>query len=201
MFVKNVTPYKLLLALIIVFTSVSCRNNQKKVQPKALEDKNTSYSIASTRSYTDLVEDLYKELATNNPELKSIEAKIKMFSEVQIDSIASYSHFVEKNNSYYNTANQHIETIKDSLIRDEIKSIVTHHLAQYNSRVAIHNELLKRIETNQNKISDLYKALKIIKTLPLIDQYQKDNLPGTSPFDRFIKQQEEIIKLIDKPTK
>lgn len=46
-------------------------------------------------------------------------------------------------------------------------------------------------------IADLHTVLRIVRTLPLIDKYQKDNLPAAKSLDDFIKQQDAAIKLAD----
>jgi len=190
----------------LVLTLASCSNNRtqdkpKQETPKALEDKSSTYEIVSKRSYYDLVESLYTELLTKDIDLKKLEDKIDELNKSKSDTTELFDNFNAKNESYFNSAERHIADIKDSLIRDKIKNLVASQLTKYNSRIARHKELLKLIEAKQLTISDLHNVLKIIRTLPLIDKYQKDNLTSTKSFEGYIKQQAEIIKLADTLSK
>jgi len=192
---------KIFISTILVLTLVSCDNRQqdkpKQETPKALEDKSSSYEIVSKRSYDDLVESLYTELLTKDIDLKRLEDKIDELRKSKSDTTELFDNFIEKNQSYFSSADRHVSEIKDSLLRDKIKNLVAIQLTKYNSRIVRHNELLKLIETKQMTISDLHNVLKIVRTLPLIDKYQKDNIPNTKSFEGYIKQQETVIKLAD----
>jgi hypothetical protein len=187
-------------------TLASCNNNRtqdkpKQETPKALEDKSSSYEIVSKRSYDDLVESLYKELVSKDIDLKKLEDKIDELNKSKSDTTELFDKFNGKNQSYFSSADRHVSEIKDSLVRNKIKNLVALQLTKYNSKIARHNELLKVIETKQMTISDLHNVLKIVRTLPLIDKYQKDNLPSTNSFEGYIKQQEDAIKLADTLSK
>lgn len=197
---------KIIILAIIVLTLATCTNNRnqdnpKQETPKALEDKSSSYEIVSKRDYDDLVESLYSELVSKDIDLKRLEDKIKELSKHKNDNKELFDKFDGKNQSYFNYADRHVLAIQDSLAREKIKNIVASQLTKYNSRITKHNELLKLIEAKKMTIADLHNVLKIVRTLPLIDKYQKDNLPSTKPFEDFIKQQDETIKLADTLSK
>ena len=197
---------KLYIATILVLTFVSCDNNRtqdkpKQETPKALEDKSSSYEIVSQRGNDDLVESLYNELVSKDPDLKKLEDKIEDLNESKTDSMELIDKFNGKNESYFASADRHVSDIKDSLAREKIKNLLANQLTKYNSGIARHKELLKLIETKQMTIADLHNVLKIVRTLPLIDKYQKDNLPDTKSLEAYIKQQEQTIKLADTLSK
>ncbi|GAB2670787.1 hypothetical protein GCM10027036_25140 [Flavihumibacter cheonanensis] len=50
-------------------------------------------------------------------------------------------------------------------------------------------------------ISDLHNVLKIIRTLPLIDKYQNDNIPNTKSLEDYLKKQDKVITIADTLTK
>lgn len=191
---------------ILVLTLVSCNDNRtqdkpKQETPKALEDKSASYEIVSKRGYDDLVESLYNELVSKDIDLKKLEDNIDELNKSKNDTTELFDKFNGKNQSYFSSADKHVSGIKDSLLRDKIKNLVATQLTKYNSRISRHNELLKIIEAKQMTISDLHNVLKIVRTLPLIDKYQKDNLPNTKSFEGYIRQQEETLQLADTLSK
>ena len=197
---------KIFISTILVLTFASCDNtriqdNPKQETPKALEDKSSSYELVSKRGYDDLVESLYNELVTKDIDLKKLEDKIDELNKSKNDTTELFDKYDGKNQSYFSSADRHVVDIKDSLLRNKMRIIVTNQLSKYNSRIGKHNELLKIIDAKQMTISDLHNVLKIVRTLPLIDKYQKDNLTDTKSFEGYIKQQEKAIQLVDTLSK
>lgn len=193
---------KICLSTILVFILTSCDNNRiqdkpRQETPKALED-NSSYDIVSKgRGSDDLLENLYNELVSKDVELKRLEVKIDDVNRSKNDSTASFNRFNGKVLSYFRSADIHVSAIEDSILREKMKLLIAGHLTKYNSRIAKHSELLKTLAINEISISDLHSVLKIVRTLPVIEKYQQDNLPTTKQLEGFIKQQDQTINLAD----
>ena len=197
---------KIFISTILVLTFASCDNTRtqdkpKQETPQALEDKSSSYELISKRGYDDLVESLYNELVTKDIDLKKLEDKIDELNKSKNDTTDLFDKYNGKNRSYFSSADRHVVNIKDSLLRDKMKILVINQLSKYNSRIGKHNELLKIIDAKQMTISDLHNVLKIVRTLPLIDKYQNDNLTDTKSFEGYIKHQEKAIQLVDTLSK
>lgn len=198
-------PYmttKICLSAIVVFILASCHDNliQDKPQqetPKALEDKSSFEIVSKGRRSDNLLESIYSELVSKDVELKGLEVKIDDLNNSKNDSTELFHKFDGKIQSYFRSIDSNVSEIEDSLLRDKIKLLIASNLTKYNARIAKHNELLKTLAINEVKISDLHIVLKIVKTLPVIDKYQQDNLPSTRQLDGFIKQQEQAIHLAD----
>lgn len=193
---------KIFISVSLVLGCVSCNDspvpeNPQQQIPKALEEKSVSYELVTKRGYDDLVESLYNELVSKDIDLKKLEDKIDELNKTKADSTNTFEKFNQKNQSYFSAANTHIAEIKDSLLRDKMSNLIAGSLTKYNSSIDIHNDLLKIIETRRLTIFDLHNILKIVKTLPLIEKYQYENLPGTKSLEGYIKQQDATIKLAD----
>jgi len=144
------------------------------------------------------VESLYSELADETPALKKLEEDIDAINSSKEDSLEQFQKFDSKNNSYYNSVQNHTGLILDSLLRERMKNLVQSSLSNYNSLTAPHNNILKSIASKETSISDLHVALKIIKTLPVIGKYQKDNLPTTKSLEGYSQQQTKTINKVKK---
>lgn len=193
---------KIFLSTILVFILASCHNNriQDKPQqetPKALEDNSSFDVVSKGRHADDLLESLYSELVSKDVELKRLEVKINDLNSSKNDSIELFDKFNGKIQSYFRSIDRNVSEIEDSLLRDKMKLLIASSLTKYNSRIAKHNELLKALAINEIRISDLHTALKIVRTLPLVEKYQLDNLPTTRQLEGFIKQQYQAINLAD----
>ncbi len=192
-------------SLIFLFL-IGCKDSQRPSDktnetPKALQDKNSSVAILSKRSYNDMVEDLYNELADKTPELKDIETRIAKIWGSKDDSTASFDEYDQKIQSYFNSASAHILQIKDSSLNEKMRLLIWNSLADYNLKISAHSKLLSEITVGTATLGDLHTILKIISTLPLIIKYENDNKPSTYPLQGFKNEMDKTIKLVDSLVK
>ena len=176
-------------------------NKSKQETPKALQDKSSSLDIVSKRGSDDLVESLYNEFADKTPELKRLDDMIDNLTKSKNDSTELFDNYNSKNQLYFQSANRHVEVIKDSLLRDKMKRLIALSLTTYNASILQHNNIINSIETKSLTLADLHTVLKIARTLPIIERYQSENLPITKPLEGFSKQLDEAIKYADTITK
>ena len=187
-------------------TLYSCNNSrrqdkQQNETPKALEDKGSSYEIISKRGYDDLLESLYKELANKTPELKELEKQIENLTESKSDSTELFSKYDGKSQNYYQSANSNVGQIKDTILKERMTQLIYNSLTSYNSLVSKHNDILRSIRIKDVSLNDLHLILKITRTLPLIDKYQKENRPSTKSLEGYSTQLDKTIKYADTLTK
>ena len=191
----------IIVSTVILLTFVSCNNarikeNQVQSQetPKALQEEK-SYEIASKRGYDDIIESLYKELADKTPELKDLEIRLNALSTSKSDSTEQFDEYNGKNQSYYNSANNHLKQINDSTLRKKMKALISSSLTRYNSVVYPHTELFKSIDKQTMTLDDLHEMLIITTTLPLIEKYQNTNLPTTKSINGYLIQLNKAVQI------
>jgi hypothetical protein len=180
----------------------SCDNSPDREKsntetPKALDDKSASYEIVSKRGNSDLIENLYDELVEKTPELKELESKIDNLNDSKSDSLDQFEKYDRKNNVYYNAAVNHIGQINDTVLRDQLKHLITSSETKYNLKISSHSNLLNLIEAKTLTLNDLHEVLKITRTLPLIEKYQNNNLPNTKALQGYLKQLDETLSYAD----
>jgi hypothetical protein len=61
--------------------------------------------------------------------------------------------------------------------------------------------LLKLAEDRRKALNDLHILLKLVKTLPMIEKYQQENLPSEKPIEALIRQYDKLIREADAATK
>jgi hypothetical protein len=198
--ILQIIPALILLA-IISCKSPRIQERQQQETPKALEDKGISSDLISKRGSGDLVENLYQELEEKSPELKELENKLEYLSKTEPDSVETFDKYNGKNKSYYASAESHLTQIGDSVLREKMKKLIANSLTKYSSAVSRHNDLLKTIRENNLTLADLHIVLKITRTLPLIEKYQRDNLPAAKSLEDFSKQLDQTIMYLDTLTK
>ncbi|HEX9510699.1 MAG TPA: hypothetical protein VF939_09455 [Puia sp.] len=196
------TPFTLIVA--ICWTLASCNHPQQPAipvpeTPKALQGKSVLSSDVrlSKKGDNDLVEDLYKELVEKSPELKELEITIGQLPEKKADSIKSFNEYNQDNNAYYGFADRHVVEIRDSILREKIKALIIKSESAYKNKIDHHISLLDVINAKSTSLEDLHLALKITKSIAVMQQYQNDHIPGVAPLQNIIRQYEKGIQKTD----
>ena len=184
-----------------VLLLISCDSKQKDVKvetPDALQDD--KLEIKSYRSSGNLTEELYQDLVKAKPELKRLEDELDGSKSKPDELNEIFNNYNYKSNSYYRSANLVSNSITDSVLKIKISELITKSSKRYDQNIGELNSLIKQIALNNTTLNDHHAVLKIVMTLPLIEKYQKDNLPSTKDFKDVIKHQDNIIELIDSLT-
>ncbi len=190
------------MAIFCLTLLYSCENRQKENKtetrietPKALqEDK---LEIKSYSRSGDLIDELYQELVDKNPELKKLEEDIEAIRLKSNEPIEKFNAYGARSNSYYSSANYKATAMSDSLLKNKIIAFISKSENNYIEKTTEINSLLKQVSENSSAINNHHTVLKIVLTLPLIEQYQKENLPNTKEFKDIIKEQDKLIKQTD----
>lgn len=189
---------KIIFLSLIILTS--CRDNKTNVrnseEPKAFEEK--SIDIGRFRKGNDLVEDLYQELVEKSPELTSLENELSQLN--TRDTVNVFYNYNQKSNDYYRDAKNQINSITDSVMKQKILNLITKSNDKYVSQKADLKNLMNTINEKRNEINNYHSALKIILTIPLIEQYQKQHLPDKSPYEKVIKKEDLLFEKIKNIT-
>lgn len=195
------------LAAISILAFSSCYNkkhnqhqNENNEVPEALQEDKKSFSL-SKRVPDDLVEELYSELEKENPVLQQLADKIEELQEKKKDSSEAFLDFDNKNNRYYADASHHNSLIQDSALKLRIQMLINNSLEQYANRAQLNKKFLQLLNNKNVTLNDLHEALKLIKTLPVIEKYQQTNLPVTNPLASTIHEYDETIQKADSLTK
>ncbi|MFT3948326.1 MAG: hypothetical protein QM763_15255 [Agriterribacter sp.] len=188
---------KIFTGLFILLVSIACNSNKKKATPTVLENKKIAIEQAVKRGEEDILEGLYHEVADTTEALKNFESGLQELYKSKDDSLAAFSTFDNQNGNYYKSAAAHAKQIADSILRTNISMLISSSIKRYDSATNRHDSLVKNIILKEAILKDLHNVLKIVYTLPLIEKYQQDNLPGAEPAEGFLMKQNEIIKLAD----
>jgi len=130
-----------------------------------------------------------------------LETQIENLAESKSDSAASFNHYNNKNNSYYQAAGNHLAQVKDTVLKQKIKQLIESSASRYNRSVTKHNGLLQSIDMKYATLTDLHIILKITRTLPLIEKYQEDAFPSTASLERYWRQLDKAVKYADTLSK
>lgn len=186
------------LALLLTLSACSEpreKATQQPEPPKALQEVKTEYSLKSSRSSSDLIKELYQELMEKDNAIKQLEDQLNTLQRTEDDSTETFTGFDGKNKTYHAAADTYLPRISDSLLRDRIRSILSNSLARYESSTAVHQQLLKQIAENKTTLNDLHIAVQLVRTLGMMEKYQKENMPSKVALLGYIQQQEKGKKM------
>lgn len=190
---------KLTLAILFIFSLSACTQQQRprpkepEVVSEALQGKSNS-SALSKRSGGNVVVPMYDEIVAKSPELQQLEKQVGDVRNMAIDSTAGYNDYDSKSQNYYRTAKSMSNQLHDSIIRKTLVAAIESSLGRYNQKVANHTLLQNQIAAKNLTVSDLYVVLQVVRTLPVIEEYQQKNLPSTRPMHETNRQLDEVIR-------
>lgn len=166
--------------------------------PRTFEENKSKTEIKSFDSRYggsyDVVNSMYNEIVDDDANLKSLEKDIRNISGTVSDASNAFNGFNNNNTNYYNSASNHANSIKDNELREKIRVMVEASKSQYLKSIGKHNGLLNDINPKQATLSDLHTYLKLVKTLPAIEAYQKKNLPSTTALENASAEIDKVIK-------
>jgi hypothetical protein len=181
----------IILATLIFSLFASCNTrstDQDEVTPNVPDalEKSNSFPSTMKRGREDIVETLYAEVIRNAADLQRLQERLNNLSDQVNDSTATYLKFAGINDDYYTTAAAYVHQIKDTSLKQQIQTLVNESKQRYTSKASMHASLMKDIERKQNKIYDLHRSLKVLLTIPLIQEYQDKSKPSTMPLEGLV---------------
>jgi hypothetical protein len=190
-----------LIALLLIGTATgACRQRKAiKVEPQKtiLPGKKVDVSAIYKKRSGDLVEALYDELVSGSAELTQLEQDIKALKQQAPDSLKDYKAFHEKNRAYYDLAVKKLNTLTDSTLRKKLQVLINQSRKQYADSLSQLSALDSLIARRTATINDLHTVLKLVKTLPLIEDFQRSNQPAARPAGNALRNLDSLVSKID----
>lgn len=191
------------LCFILSLFLLSCQQeavNKEEEVPNALkEDSELAFSIESnSRGKGDLVEKLYNELLENSERLKNIELQTDLIRKERYEVEGRFEKYNSNSTIYYSQAKDKISNIRDSTLKKELARILEKSEQYYQQSIAEWKALLEQANSKAAEMEDRILAMKIMLTLPILENYQKKQLPEASQMLEILQRQKELIKEIEK---
>lgn len=188
---------KILFASALAILTISCKENKSRNAPaveNAVDNAESSVS-GSLKSYRkgNMVDQIYYELIKNDKNLKALDDKIIEINEESRQVLAVYGETLQKSESFYLDAHSHAASIKDSLLKQQLEKEIKISSGQYDLKISKVKDLVAKINTNNDNISNLYTAFKVRKALPEIEKYQNAHPLKTDSLESFINKQSQLL--------
>ncbi|HVV54018.1 MAG TPA: hypothetical protein VHC47_01765 [Mucilaginibacter sp.] len=178
-------PLTFLLAIFLLSSiCTSCgrepaRNNtkQKEETPKPLQDDSKDFSLLSKRSADgNLVDAIYDDLLKKNTDLKELQDEMDHFNAAQTDSLNDFLNYDSKSKNYYSSAMSILDRVSDTVLKRRLHELILASEKNYDNKTAVYQSLIAKVQSDKVIADDYYLTLELASTLPVIEQYQQDNI-------------------------
>ena len=186
--------------VLISFYSCTGKENDEATIPEAMQTT-SEYASAYKRTPEDAVNSIYANLVKKSEELKALEEKLDELHEARTDSVESFSEFEARSDEYYAAAEKHAAAIKDSVAATRVIQLLRSSRSRFQSAIQPHTSLEQSINGKLGEITDLREELKILLTLPVIQEYEKTNLPPRTPLENLLKELQIMKNRLDSMVK
>ncbi|MCT4582870.1 MAG: hypothetical protein N4A35_15770 [Flavobacteriales bacterium] len=174
------------IPLLLAMGMLSCNQQRQtpaeleRETPEAIEDQSDfGFSSSYKRDYENIVERLYNEAVEKNVEVGAIQESIDEVHQYYVDSLADYNKYIRINEEYWNTANRYIAEISDTTLRNSIKELFQEAEVTYCSSKEDLLYLNDQIALEKERLENQVQLLKLVVTLPMIQNYQVNEKPDT----------------------
>jgi hypothetical protein len=188
------------IAVAALLTFCSCTARKRQQPPAILEGKKIDVSSIYKKRGADLVEALYEELLAQSEELKKLDTEIKSLLVSVPDSMEAFTTYHEKSVQYYDLAEKKANGIGDSTLRKTLLDYIGRSRQSYRDSLSIHTRIDSLVQKRIAAINDLHQSLKLMSTLPLIEEFQQSNRPDTFNATALIQRMGELVSKLDSVT-
>lgn len=170
----------------------------KQSVPEPLQDDSRISIMSKGRDYSNLVEELYEDQVTQTPALQKLEDELALHSDAYQKLVAETQLYTSKSIRYYQGTFDLVQTLQDSVLKNQIRSLIEQHRKNYDAQTEELKGLLDVLAHTQASIEDYHTAFKIIQTMPVIARYQKENMPASKPYKTLQKQADSTLAKVKK---
>lgn len=182
--------------LLVAFCLFLAACSSEMSKEKNTSSSGTDAALQETRT-ENVLDLLYLELKEQRPELIALDKQIEEVDQAKEKALADYKKYNSKNEHYYLTANQHLNNIKDSLLRNSVELLLNKSQYAYDQENAAMALAVAQLENRSVSLHDHQEALKIILTMNLMEKYQKKQLPDNNEYEKIVTRYNQSIHAAD----
>jgi hypothetical protein len=90
-----------------------------------------------------------------------------------------------------------LNSIKDSLLKNEIEAVIERNTLSYNNKISGLNGLVAALNNKSGSADDRHTALMILISLGMMKDYQETNLPSKKPIESVIGSYNDLLQKMD----
>lgn len=187
-------PVLLLLILNSCIWDSSTRNEENT--PEALQEGGQwEYGSSFKRGKKEnIVDELFNEKRKSDEELDKLMEDIETLRKSKNEKVQDLQSFLFNNEKYYSDAFLISDQIQDSLLKQELKILLEKSQKRFEKPALELRTKIDKVQTEDTRMYDYEKFLRVAVTLEMIEQYQKNNQPDASELIEMFKKYQELQK-------
>jgi|GEM_PF-2355521 len=200
-----------LFVLTIIFI-VSCTNNRVTVeqqnsneQTPEIFDGERNLDISSFTKRTgygiDIIQELFDEAVENDKGLKAVTSALEQVRELKSDSLGSYRTYMRNNQHYWDALARYSGQLSDSTLQRDVLKLVGKLKDKQSKRTSLLNKLVADIDSTERILADMEILMKIIVTEPMMDNYQRNELPSIQTLESVKHTLDSSVGIVEPYTK
>jgi len=147
---------------------------------------------------SDIIQQLFEEALTKDETLRSINKRISETDNLQRDSLEAFEIYTRNNENYWRSLGQYANMLNDTILRDELKIVIDSLHSKYLMKLSPIDSLVSQIESNKKLIRDQEVLMKMLVTIPMIRNYQYNELPDSNRL-KSVKQRFDTLIMDMRP--
>lgn len=175
------------LLLLLTLSIFSCRQAPESITetaveeqtPEVLIDKSSNYSVYVSESRgMSIIDRLFEEALEKNTDLRNLSEDLEGVHEAQRDSMNVYNKYVSNNDQYWEELNHYAGLLNDSTTKVELNGLIDALREKHNERTSEMQATANDVEQASQRLHDLEILMKIVVTHPMMENYQRNQMPN-----------------------
>lgn len=172
---------------------IGCKNTPEQQFP-VLEEKKVTVQANSLTERSNLLEQMWVEVRKQNDVARDIEIESKEWDKVLKDSLASWNHFLSRNQEYYGLLPLYLNKIQDSTQKTYWTSYFDSSKQEFFIAVDSVKFLAEKIQQQRIELNDVIVQMKMKLTHDMLKEYQKAQIPSATPLEKITIYQDSLLK-------
>ncbi len=187
--------YSVLSIAAVVFVAVACSS-------KDFDFSSSQISEYPKRGSQSKLDELFLEACEDDQQLQNIREEVAEALEHSQEADVAVAAHQKRFERYFKNAEQLSTSIGDSTLQASLKHLLQRKLLTLQRAMSTNNHLVGEILEHSQGVKDQYAALKILSTLPMIEQHATDEKPAEQELrelKKHIQQLEQQLQQANQP--
>ncbi|MDP5169900.1 MAG: hypothetical protein NWR72_06620 [Bacteroidia bacterium] len=208
---KTTLSYGILLLLAAALLSCGPGMSNRKPSPpnpdgtplvftEAEKEDYSMFSSVGKRGYGDLVDKLFEEAISQDPELAALMRQIRRVDSLAQDSLEDYYEYMDNYRSFQVTVSGYVNEIQDTTLRKSLDNHIERANRQFEQDLSGHNMLASRVMNQDRSLEDQETLMKVLIAEEMMDRYLRNNMPDIKAFSGVIRRNDSLLNAMEKYT-
>lgn len=203
MICKNFILFIFLLIVLSCSNKETVEEKPQGVQTPEVLNNESKFDLSSygKRLGSDIIQQLFDEAIEKDTIIEAIYSRLADVREMRTDSQKAHEIYMRNNENYWNALKRYSLALQDSTMKIEVNKLIERLKKRQAERTSDLYKLMADIDSTEWHLNDLEILMKIVVTEPMMNNYQRNELPDLRPIEAFKSAMDSSVKEIKTYTK